>query len=254
MGATGSISGNQYSETDILTERYLRMREEPLFSANDELVVPVRNINRPHFRRVGRASFGARVGRSENNPTHNECVDLIFERLSSNDRANRLITYVFAPNTPRSEQVFFAPGVTSDYRWYKESDARIAFDDGTYIQPDLAGRDANRFFPRANCPSIIIEVVRTHAPEVETFRRLYEVSLANTIVVFYFVAQDKVSGILNHMTVTEALFTLRVSHYMMGGQLYNNGEPACARREDEELGHWFRYLQGAYFEPAMRKA
>ncbi|MNJ17285.1 hypothetical protein D3C77_115620 [compost metagenome] len=223
MAVTGSISGNEYTEHDIFTGLYPRIKEEPLFNGDDELVVPVRNSSRPHFRRVGRASFGRQVGRGENNPTHNACVDRIFRNLSEPERPIRLTTYVFAPNAPHSEQVFFAPGVASDYRWFKEADARIAFDDGTYIQPDLAGRDANRFFPRASCPNIIIEVVRTHVPEAATFQRLYELSLANTIVVFYFIAEDKAGGILNHMTATDDLFTLRVSHYMIGGSSTTTG-------------------------------
>lgn len=254
MAVTGSVSQNVYTEQDIFTTQYHRMREEPLLNGDDELVIPVRNENRPHFRRVGRASFGRRIGRGENDLTHNACVDKIFQKLSVPNRRSRLTTYVFAPGSARMEQVFFAPGVTSAYKWYKEADARIAFDDGTYIQPDLAGRDANRFFPRASCPNVIIEVVRTHAPEEQTFQRLYELSLANTIVVFYFIAEGKSSGILNHLTDDPAMFTLRVSHYMIGGELYNNGDTACSRREAEEMSDWYRYVSDAYFTPAMRKA
>lgn len=254
MTVTGSISGCEYTESDIFTDRYTRMKLEPLFNSDDELVVPVRKESQPHFRRVGKASFGKRVGRSENNPTHNDCVDQIFERLTQGSRLNRFTTYVFEPNTQHNEQVFFAPSVTSDYRWVKEADARIAFNDGTYIQPDLAGRDANRFFPRASCPNIIIEVVRTHAPEELTFQRLYELSLANTITIFYFIADGRGSGILNHTTATNDHFTLRVSHYMIGGQPYSNGQPVWTRRPNEDLAPWYHLLQSKYFEPAMRKA
>ncbi|MBW6642256.1 hypothetical protein KXT57_24445, partial [Salmonella enterica subsp. enterica serovar Weltevreden] len=55
--------------------------------------------------------------------------------------------------------VIFSPLKDSDFGWYKEKDARIAFHEDSYIQPDIGGRDRNKFFPRSAYPNIIIEVI-----------------------------------------------------------------------------------------------
>lgn len=254
MAVDGSVSGRAYTEQDIFTELYPRMKEEPLFNRDDELVVPVRNADRPHFRRVGRASFLRRLGRSENNPTHNDCVLYLYENLSEAQNQISISSYIFAEDGSREEQVIFATGRNSDYRWFREGDARIAFDDGTYIQPDLAGRDTNRFFPRASCPNIIVEVIRTHAPDLEAFKKLYELSLANSMVIFYFIGDASFSSKLNHMKEDEGNLVLRVSHYMIGGQPYNNGKPILSLRDGEDLEHWHTFLSNSYFRQAKEKA
>ncbi|MCW2293174.1 hypothetical protein M2262_003224 [Pseudomonas sp. BIGb0408] len=255
MAATGTISEEVYIEQDILNPlQYAKMKIEPLINEQDELVVPVRNLDTPHFRRIGRASFGRRIGRSEDDPTHDKCVQQIFDHLQAPGQVKTLLTYFFPVGSQsREEQVVFATGAASDYRWVKEEGARIAFHDGTYIQPDLAGRDANRFFPRASCPNIIIEVIRTHPPEANTFERLCELSLANTIVVFYFIGEERTGGLLNHMIVESGSFTLRVSHYMIGGQLYNNGLPVYDRAKYSTAQLWYSMVKSSYFERAMKK-
>ncbi|QKG67051.1 hypothetical protein HP062_16510 [Pseudomonas sp. B14-6] len=254
MAVTGGVSGRDYTEQDIFTELYPRMKEEPLFNRDDELVVPVRNTERPHYRRVGRASFLRRLGRAENNPTHDECVQNLYTKLCETQRRISISSYIFADDGTREEQSLFATGHTSDYRWFREADARVAFDDDTYIQPDLAGRDANRFFPRASCPNIIIEVIRTHAPDFEAFAKLYELSLANSMIVFYFIGDGSLSSKLNHMKEEEGCLTLRVSHYMIGGQPYNNGKPILGLRDGEEVEHWHTFLSNSYFRQAKEKA
>ena len=58
MAARGGFSNRVYQVQDIFSQAlYPRMREEPLLNEADELVIPVRNIDSPHFRRIGRASF-----------------------------------------------------------------------------------------------------------------------------------------------------------------------------------------------------
>lgn len=114
----------------------------------DELVISVRKVGGPHFRRIGKPSFGQRMGRAEKDPTHDKCVSDLHERLSS-QLTNRVSVsvYVFNDDREREEQVIFSTLVGSDYRWFMESTARVGFHDEKYIQPDLSGRDANKFFP-----------------------------------------------------------------------------------------------------------
>lgn len=64
----GVISNREYTTEDIFSPvLYPRMKEEPLLDDDDCLVVPVRNENAPHFRRLGNPSFRNRIGRTENN-------------------------------------------------------------------------------------------------------------------------------------------------------------------------------------------
>lgn len=254
MIVKGGVSGRNYSEKDIFDDLYLEMKAEPLFNDADELVVPVRKKGGAHFRRIGNASFGTQIGRAENDPTHNACVKYLNDELSSllNKRVT-ISSYIFAEDGSFEEQVFFSTLPHTQYSWFMESDARVAFDDHKYIQPDLAGRDSSLFFPRASRPNIIIEVIRTHAPEQETFKRLYELSLANTVVAFYFVSVGK-SSKLNNFRRDAGVGKLRVSHYIINGEVYKNGQSFYSRRQNESLEEWYVRLSVKYFEPAKKSA
>ncbi|EDD2605367.1 hypothetical protein GA538_23825, partial [Salmonella enterica] len=103
----GLISGRDYSECDIFDHSlYPRMKEEPLLNDDDCIVVPVRNEIAPHFRRVGNPSFGKRLGRAEDNPTHDNCVNYLYDELNNkNIEAVKFSTYVFAADRTYEEQV-----------------------------------------------------------------------------------------------------------------------------------------------------
>lgn len=251
----GLISGKKYSENNIFDrELYPRMKEEPLLDEDDCLVIPVRNANTPHFRRLGNPSFGNRLGRDENNPTHDNCVQLLLDKLSSNNIKNiKFSTYVFE-NDVREEQIVFSPQDDSNYLWCKESDCRIAFEDGTYIQPDIAGRDSNKFSPRSAYPNIIIEVVRTHSPDSSTFRKLFELSKTNYHIYFYFIAEDENTSKLNHYKTVKNELTVRLSHYLIGGELFKNGNLYAPQGDNETYDHWFQYLENSYFTVATENA
>lgn len=252
----GTISGRDYSEEDIFDARlYPRMKEEPLLNDDDCLVVPVRNENAPHFRRIGNPSFGKRLGRDENNPTHDDCVKFLFDEMNDNNIIKiRFSTYVFNDNRKFEEQVIFEPLHESKYLWFMENNCRIAFSDETYIKPDLAGRDASKFFPRAAYPNIILEVVRTHIPDKNTFQKLFELSKCNHHVYFYFIAEDRNTSKLNHLKVKEDVLNIRVSHYLLGGKLFRNGEEFYPQKDHESFEDWYRYLTNSYFIKAKENA
>ncbi|WP_332526115.1 hypothetical protein [Pseudomonas sp.] len=221
----------------------------------DELVIPVRKAGGPHFRRIGRPSFGTRVGAREKDPTHDQCVRVLCDHLSSKDTAKVSISiYVFDENRKIEEQVIFSTLAGSDYRWFMESTARVGFHDDKYIQPDLSGRDANKFFPTSSSPNVIIEVIRTHIPELETFRRLQELSKTNTLVVFYFIDQRESGSKINNRRLDGDHLTLRVSRYMVGGELYVNGAPVNAKQPNESFEDWYGYLSNTFFNDGMKLA
>lgn len=252
----GLISGRDYSEFDIFDQTlYPRMKEEPLLDEDDCIVVPVRNENCPHFRRIGDPSFGKKLDRTENNPTHDDCVNYLYDELNNkNIKTVKFLTFVFAKNGKYEEQVIFSPTNDSDFQWYKEKDARISFHEGSYIQPDIGGRDRNKFSPRSAYPNIIIEVVRTHYPDKDTFQKLLELSKTNYHIYFYFINEGNKSSKLNRLSVINNVLKIRVSHYLIGGQLYKNGNFYAPKKEDESFEHWYQYLKNSYFITAMEKA
>lgn len=256
MAAKGSNTGRTYQESEILDNNaYPAMRAETLLNEDDELVIPVRNKERPHFRRIGALSFGTRVGASEVHPAHNRSVDEILGKLTATNNVE-LCVYVFDEDKNRHTQVIFSTLPSSDYRWGKEGDARVAFSDGRYIQPDIAGRDANKFFPRSSCPNIIIEVIRTHEPDLETFKKLYELSKASTIVVFCFVTDDTWKTKLNHVIANPDRFVFRIARYMINGSVYSGDSEVYVRVANEELDVWYARLVNSYFllaKEAVRK-
>ncbi|MBH3442321.1 hypothetical protein I5L59_01845 [Pseudomonas moraviensis] len=253
MPALGAISGTTYGETEILNPaKYAAMQNEPLLSANDEVVIPVRNQVRPHFRRLGGSSFGSRLGRGESNPTHNKCVDDLFASLNSAVSVV-LSVYVFNNTGQYHQQPIFSTLPGAKYAWFKEADARVGFCDGTYIQPDIGGRDTAKFFPRSSSPTILIEVVRTHSPELDTFKKLYELSLANTIVVFYFIADGQSFSKLNHLPTNPRAFEIRMSRYLLNGEVYIN-DKVVYQRGSLSLDAWYLHLSLKYFQAAQSMA
>ncbi|QHI58107.1 hypothetical protein [Enterobacter hormaechei] len=252
----GLISGVDYSDKDILDSHvYPKMKGEPLVDANDCIVIPVRNAESPHFRKMGGQSFGVQLGKAENNPTHNNCVNALHEKLNSGEINKITIsTYVFGSDNKPEEQVFFISPNGSQYKWFKEANARNAFHDGTYIQPDIGGRDVNKFFPTAVCPNIIIEVIRTHSPERDTFEKLLELSKTNHYVLFYFIGENKKSSVLNNFYSFDGELKIRVSHYLINGQVFKNGIPYSKQGKNQTFEKWYEYLNSSYFTFAKEKS
>ncbi|WP_287881876.1 hypothetical protein [Aquitalea sp.] len=256
---TGLYSRRPYSEAQILDGRvYPQMKAEPLANEDGALVVPVRNKNRPHFRRLGDASFRTRVGTTENDPTHKKVVSWLRGTLQENKL--KIITKVFDDETPRAsgeganyeEQVIFLLEEPARYRWFTESECRVAFDGGSYIEPDIAGRDTTVFFPRVGHESVIIEVIQTHYPDFGTFFRLLSLSSLGHIVVLYFVAPDQLDSRYNRYRIDDKVATmeLRPAYYLAQGHVFKNGRE-WIRRAGQSDKDWYAYLETSYFRVAM---
>jgi hypothetical protein len=227
------------------------MKLEVLSDADDEgsIVVPVRRIHAPYFRRVARGAFRTRVGTSEQDETHKKCIDYLFGELSNQQFG--LITYVFEG---RNQDIFILKKPSRDfsYAWYKE--ARIPIGDGRYIQSDLCGRDVRTFSMGTKNPGVIIEVVQTHLPEREAFYALLESSRNNMFVGFYFISPGRKSSKFSSLYPKRNGIDLRFAYYMLDGVFYENGEP-IQRAEGLTDQEWYERLLAEQFAYAMaRKA
>lgn len=101
---------------------------------------------------------------------------------------------------------------------------------------------------------MIIEVIRTHYPEIETFERLQKLSLANTLVVFYFIDKRASGSKINNQKLEGVHLTLRVSRYMIGGELYINGKAVVRKKSEESFEYWYGYLTSTFFAQGMQQA
>lgn len=179
----------------------------------------------------------------------------MFDELSNENNSRlRFSTYVFNDNRQFEEQVIFEPLQDSQYLWFMENNCRVAFCDETYIKPDIAGRDSSKFFPRAAYPNVVLEVVRTHIPDQRTFQKLFELSKCNNHIYFYFIAEGQNSSKINHFRLDGDVLTIRVSHYLIGGKIYRNGEEFYSQRDNESFEDWYRYLENSYFLKAKENA
>ncbi|WP_372388982.1 hypothetical protein [Xanthomonas axonopodis] len=232
----GAESGTPFHEDQIWIDSiYAKMRAEPLLNEDDEIVIPVRSQETPHFRRLGLGKGFQATERKEPSKKHTEVIVDLFKRLESEKNNIEMSTYVFLNkkevwvNAERGReivsQILFRPVAASTYAWYREN--RIRFDDGTYIQPDLCGRDTKTMTPGAFNPGIIIEVIDSHPPEPATLSKLMKLSMCAHHVYFFFITSDQPynSQYLNSVKKGKARASLRFTYALIGGELIVNGEP-----------------------------
>lgn len=249
--ARGANSNSVYYEEDILNPtKYAAMRTEVLIKDEDVLVVPVRNKRRPHFRALTRGVFGSRIGPIERDPSHNKCVEKLLTEIQS--RRLTLLTKVFreelAPGEVPDDQVLFDQ--PSGYEWGREHEVRISIGNGTFIQPDIAGRNCSLFHANALNPTVIIEVIRTHPPDEVTFGHLLDLTRIGHLVVFHFIASGELDSKYNRIrSGRSGAVEIRCAYYLAGGAVYKNARVwEQGARSPEE---WYQYLLGEYWGPAM---
>ena len=237
------ITGTEYSDAD-LTERLAYLRTRSLVDGDGQFVIPVAHATTPHFQRVADSALGTRIGGGETRDvdSHNNCRSYLKDAMSGPD-GFRVVTYCFGPGRsstddaghPYTQPVLLDGTGSNGYQWYEEASARIGMGDNTYIQPDLAARNESRFSVRPAGPALIVEVVRTHTPEVETLAELLTLSSNAHLVAFYFIPTARTPppardprynwSKYNNTTPAEGATpaTLRVSYYLFNGELYING-------------------------------
>lgn len=251
--AYGIRTGKAFTDDQILIpDKYYEMKAESLMIDEDKLVVPVRNKVRPHFRAISKGNFVDRIGRIDPDPSHNACVEKLLVHLS--DKRLRLLTNVFPDDGTRDEQVIFEEPLDIRYLWGKEAAVRIPVGYGKYIQPDLAGRDRRQFHASNRFPSVIIEVIRTHPPDFDTFFCLLRLSTQGHIVVFHFIGPGCVDSTYNRLTTIDDTICIACAYYLNGGSVYKNSESdkwmPLSDTTDEE---WYGYLKEKYWGFAMKE-
>jgi hypothetical protein len=256
MEVRGITTGTIYRNRDIMNDnKYSLMNQEEALIDNDgDIVFSVRNISgkvSAHFRK-DKTSNISRIGRREVNPSHNDCVNELHRALSQSIEIE-IFTYLFKSKTEKENIVIFKNMKDSGYSFHREEQARIPFEGSCYIQPDIGGIAANRLFPSTAYPGIIVEVIRTHEPELETFRKLFELSRMNYLIIFYFIDESKKSSILNSFTANEEKISLRVSHYMQDRKLYKNGISKTFLCDGEVFEDWYNGFVKTYFKKAKEK-
>ena len=268
MTITGLNSSRTYTEDQIFNgAAYAQMKAEPLSNEEGALVVPVRNKKRPHFRRIGDATFRNRIGATEVDPTHKRVVSWLKKNLQANRL--RIVTWVFDDTESQEssnqieheeqessnqigheEQVIFFSSKATQYRWFSENECRVAFEGGGYIVPDIAGRDLAAFSPSAGHETVIVEVIQTHYPDQDTFFRLLALSSVGHLVIFYFVAPEKWTSKFNRCDIKNGVIDLRPAYYLAQGRVFKNGREwnRCKNQSNER---WYSYLKSNYFKHAM---
>jgi hypothetical protein len=230
----------RFTEKDIYSPvKLAQMRTMELRKTDKSIVIPVDHPTKKHFRVLGGA-YGEIDARGPKLETHDKCVDYLEKRLAFAKDAFRITSFVLKGDvqintfsgrpTPkngakpvRDLQAIFKPLPGANYAWYRGPSSRARFDDQRYIEPDLCGRPAVSFQPTNENPGIIIEVIRTHAPDEPTFARLFKLSKTAHFVIFYIIPDDDEESQHNRLWPEGGILDLRVTFYLVNGRFYESG-------------------------------
>lgn len=215
---------------------YARMTEYALVDEHDTPLAAVRRKGAPHFRRLGKPDEIRIIPKAPRSKRHTETIQDILKALRIVGRDLKITTYVWEDGAEeKSKQTLFFYRAGTAFDWFTEHP--IQFEDLTRIQPDLSGRYAAHLAPLARCPAVIIEVVDTHFPEIETFTRLMALSRAGYQVYFFILGKFPLAHAqrLNKFTLkTEEPFELRITWALLKGELVKNGEAQDLEGDDAD--------------------
>jgi len=256
MPAVGQDTGNTYEEWEILDEhRHKVMSMEPLFRVDehghetDTQVRPVRNEKAPNFRKLRESIFVRPYEQRERDPTHDACIETLVNLLQSSKLKVWSATFNDEGVRDPFGQILFSQGKPDYYWWQDGGPCRMAAGPGAYIQPDICGRSTAVFFPSARQQNVIIEVINTHPPELDTFYALLNYSQYNHLVIFYYVAEGANGSQYSRFDFQDGTLVLRVAHYLLGGKVFANGEE---RKPWNDARAWYEHLRETYFGTPLR--
>lgn len=223
--ATGMRTGRIYSGHDLLNPlAYEAMCQEPLIDDSTDLLVPVLREGAPHFRRLGSGAALRPAKRKGRSKRHDEWIKELLHLFNRAGAAVDFYTNFFdAGQQTHRRLLSFPPHAARS--WFAEQ--RIIFPDRLYIQPDIAGRDLGVFSPLGIAPNVIIEVIDSHYPEIETFERLIQLSSSAHLVFFYIlgIAKNNRKQKFNELVEeSDGSIRIRFTYALSGGNLVVNGE------------------------------
>lgn len=232
-------------------EKYEALKETVLVDGDGYIVIPVRRDGAPHFRRLVGTGDDVLVGAREDDETHTRVIRFLTRLLNDCKGKVRIRTRLFKDNTTDSTLPILAAVDGGLFQWLMEGKARIYLDESRYIQPDIAGRHSGWFIGRPSQPSIVIEVVRTHVPDFEAFRKLLDLSRAGHMVVLFFANWHKWGSVYSQVnTDKKPNVELVVSHYLHGGEFHRCGKakPRLAQQSDEA---YYDHIKSTYLTPVL---
>lgn len=218
--------------------RYAEMTSEPLVDINDTPLAAVRKKGSPHFRRLDKGAQLRQLPKAEPSIRHKNTIASLLSALQIGGRDISIFTYVFGEDDTedKSEQTLFSLNGSSEFRWYSESP--IQFEDFSYIQPDISGRDTSRMAPTRGRPAVIIEVIDTHFPEPETFEKLMSLSRSSYHVYFLVMGTfqlDHAQRLYKFPLKTDVPFRMRTAWALINGELVRNGVARELKSSDLKL-------------------
>ncbi|AOX61080.1 hypothetical protein BIZ42_02065 [Stenotrophomonas sp. LM091] len=222
--ALGTITSETYLASQIFDDSaYQVMLNEPLVDAAGDMLVPVRNANSPHFRRLGSGTAVKDAPRHPRSARHDALItELLVDLRAAGDKVSFFTNYFDGGVKTEKTLVAFPQGLGRN--WFSE--ASIIFPDRLRIRPDLAGSSNTVFAPNGLQPSVIIEIVDTHLPSKATFERLLDLSKCCHIVFFYILGDGK-NNRKQKFSGTEidegGSLRIRITHALIGGELVING-------------------------------
>jgi len=148
-------------------------------------------------------------------------------------------------------QTIFSQGKAS-YEWWEDGGpCRMAAGEEGYIQPDICGRSKSIFFPSARQQNVVIEVINTHPPEIDTFFALLNYSRFNHLVLFYYVAEGALQSQYSKFEVNNGTLSIRAAHYLLGGHVFRNGTEVKQFKPNDR--DWYDHLRETYFGTPLRE-
>ena len=206
--------------------RYACMTAHALVDENDAPLAAVRRQGAPHFRRLGKEDAVRLLPRAHRSERHTKTINDLLRALRLSGREIRIFTNVWEEDgsANSSEQTLFSYRAGASFDWFTEH--TIQFDDLTRIQPDISGRYATTMAPSGRSPAVIIEVVDTHFPELETFEKLMSLSRTGHQIYFFILGKFPLvhAQRLNKFTIQEDVrLDLRITWALLKGQLVRNG-------------------------------
>lgn len=226
-------AGESFSPGDIENPGKLdAMRaNQPLWDDDlNELVIFPKGEARAG-RKATRAHFKLKAGqprtilnRDSADPAHNDAITFLYDSLCRRDVAKEIYAKAWGANNKRADVELWKEHVASDYVWHCDPGTRILMAPDRFIQPDIVGFDSKRMNRTVRNPTVIIEVVHHHWPDLDTWAHLKSLSSMQHVVVFYFVnSHSGHSNFASSVKRSEGGTKIVGSHFLKSGEFYEEG-------------------------------
>lgn len=178
-----------------------------------------------HFRLEGRPTPGKGHDRGESSQVHADMQRFLLKRLRDAGACLDVFTMSAEKDVHGRRlrsPLFSLPDVA--YHWAEEPETRMWMNHSSYFQPDIAGRVDGRFTASPALPTVIVEVVHQHWPNLATWWALVRFSRINHWVLFYVITEREDERVWEMNFLNKAgtpRMSLSVQLYLHNGFLYH---------------------------------